>query len=39
LPEMLDPTTIEAELKLGVLHITFAKKPEVQPQKVEVRVS
>jgi HSP20 family protein len=39
LPDTLDPTTIEAELKLGVLHITFGKKPEVQPQKVEVRVS
>lgn len=39
LPETLDPATIEAELKLGVLHITFSKKPEVQPQKVEVRVS
>ena len=39
LPETLDPNSIEAELKLGVLHITFAKKPEVQPQKIEVRVS
>lgn len=39
LPETIDPASIEAELKLGVLHITFAKKPVVQPQKVEVRVS
>lgn len=39
LPETIDPGSIEAELKLGVLHISFGKKPEVQPQKIDVRVS
>src|SRR5690606_5713127 len=39
LPETIDPNSIEAELKLGVLHIAFSKLPEVQPTKVEVRVS
>lgn len=36
LPEVLDFDSIEAELKQGVLHITFAKKSEAKPRKIEV---
>jgi len=37
LPETIDPSAIEAELKDGVLSITIRKKPEAQPLKIEVK--
>ena len=39
LPETVDPEKIEAELKDGVLLVTLAKRPEVQPKKINVKVS
>jgi HSP20 family protein len=39
LPETADPESIEAELRDGVLHLTFKKKPEAQPRKIVVKVS
>jgi HSP20 family protein len=38
LPETADPESIEAELRDGVLHLTFKKKPEAQPRKISVKV-
>jgi len=38
LPETVDPESIEAELKSGVLLVTLAKKPEAQPKKISVKV-
>ena len=35
----LDPESIEAELHDGLLTISLAKKPEAQPQKIEIRHS
>ena len=37
LPETVDPDTIEAELKDGVLHVSIAKLPEKQPKKIELK--
>jgi HSP20 family protein len=39
LPETVDPEGIEAELKDGVLRLNMAKLPELQPRKVQVKVS
>jgi len=39
LPETADPESIEAELRDGVLNLTFKKKPEAQPRKIAVKVS
>ena len=39
LPETVDPEGIEAELKDGVLRLNMAKRPELQPKKVQVKVS
>ena len=37
LPETADPESIEAELRDGILHLTFKKKPEAQPRKISVK--
>ena len=37
LPDTVDPSTIGASLEQGVLHVTVAKKPEAQPQRIEVK--
>lgn len=37
LPETVDPESIDAELKNGVLRISVTKRPETQPRKIEVR--
>ena len=37
LPDMIDPASIEAEFRDGVLLVTLAKTPESQPRKVKVR--
>lgn len=37
LPETVDSESIEAELKDGVLRITLAKKPELQPKKIQIK--
>ena len=37
LPETADPDSIEAELKDGVLNLTFKKKPEATPRKITVK--
>lgn len=37
LPETADPESIDAELREGVLHLTFKKKPEAQPRKISVK--
>jgi len=39
LPETVDPEGIEAELKEGVLRLNLAKKPELQPKKIQVKAS
>ena len=39
LPETIDPNTITAELTNGVLHVTITKLPEMQPKKIDVKVS
>lgn len=36
LSEWVDPTTIEANLSNGVLHLKLSKKPEAQRQKVTI---
>jgi len=36
LSEAVDPDSIAAELSNGVLHVTVAKVPEVQPKKIEI---
>lgn len=38
LPKTIDTDSIKAELSGGVLRIEFAKKPESQPRRVEVKV-
>jgi HSP20 family protein len=39
LPETVNPDSIEAELKDGVLHLLLAKRPESQPRKVTLKSS
>ncbi len=39
LPDIVDPSTITAELSNGVLHVTITKRPESQPKKIEIKVS
>ncbi len=36
LSESVDPDSITAELNSGVLHVTVAKVPEVQPKKIAI---
>ena len=37
LPDTVDPDSIEATLSEGVLRVTIAKRPELQPKKIEVK--
>jgi HSP20 family protein len=37
LPETVDPDRIEAELKDGVLRLSLAKRPELQPRKIQIK--
>lgn len=37
IPDSLDEQNVEAKLEQGVLHLTLAKRPEVQPRKIEVK--
>jgi HSP20 family protein len=37
LPEGVDHDKVHAELKHGVLTVTFQKKPEVQPKRIELK--
>ena len=39
LPDTVDGEKIDAELRLGVLHLTLAKRPEAQPKKIAVKSS
>ena len=39
LPETVDPERIEAELKEGVLRLHLAKRPELQPKKIQVKAN
>ena len=39
LPETVDSEKIDAELKDGVLRLQLAKKPELQPKKIQVKIS
>lgn len=39
LPETVDPDTVDAELKHGVLRVSIAKRPETQPKKIEIKTS
>jgi HSP20 family protein len=39
LPETVDPDAIDAELKDGVLRLHLAKRPELQPKKIQVKTS
>ncbi|HEY3358545.1 MAG TPA: Hsp20 family protein, partial [Polyangia bacterium] len=39
LGDELDAEKIEARYEAGVLHVTIAKKPQVQPRKIQVAVS
>jgi HSP20 family protein len=39
LPESVDPNSIEAELKDGVLHLALSKRPETQPKKIAIKAS
>lgn len=39
LPDVIDPSSIEAELEDGVLYVTMTKKPEAQPVKICVKGS
>ena len=36
LSESVDPDSIAAELDMGVLHVTVAKVPEVQPKRIDI---
>ncbi|MEQ8790302.1 MAG: Hsp20/alpha crystallin family protein [Pirellulaceae bacterium] len=38
LPDTVDPESIDAELRHGVLFVTLSKKPEAQPKKITVKV-
>lgn len=37
LPDVVDPNSIEAEMRDGVLSVKLTKKPEAQPKKVAIR--
>lgn len=37
LPEWADPTSVTATLDAGVLTVVLAKKPELQPQRIEIQ--
>jgi HSP20 family protein len=37
LPESVDPDSIEAELRDGVLHLKLTKRPETLPKKIEIK--
>ena len=37
LPDSVDPDSISAELQNGILHVALAKRPEVQPRKIDVQ--
>ena len=37
LPDTVDPESVEAELKNGVLRVSVTKRPETQPKKIDVR--
>lgn len=37
LSESVDPESIEAELTDGVLHVSVAKVPEVQPKRIDIK--
>jgi HSP20 family protein len=39
LPESVDGENIDAQLRNGVLHLTFAKRPEAQPKKISVKAA
>jgi len=39
LPDTVNPDSITAELTNGVLHVTIAKNPELQPKRIDVKVS
>ena len=39
LPETVNPDGIEAELKDGVLRLHLAKRPELQPKKIQVKAT
>ncbi len=37
LPETVDPDSIEAELKEGVLYLTIRKRPESLPKRIDIK--
>lgn len=39
LADTIDTENISASMKHGVLHITLAKKPEVQPKSIKIEVA
>jgi HSP20 family protein len=39
LPDTVDPGSLQAELRDGVLTVTMAKRPEAQPRRISVNAS
>lgn len=37
LPDTVDPESVEAQLRDGVLYVSIAKRPETKPRRIEVR--
>ncbi|QDT67529.1 Spore protein SP21 [Planctomycetes bacterium MalM25] len=37
LPDTVDPETVDAQLRDGVLRVSIAKRPETQPRRIDVR--
>ena len=37
MPDTIDEQNVEAKLEHGVLHLTLARRPELQPHKIEVK--